>query len=99
EVGRAVASRGRGVVRDPGEHRSSLRRVATALEGCGATIIGAMASPVVGPAGNVEFLLHARAHGDRPAVESAGGPAATGVDDMIERALAETPRPGAEAAP
>ena len=95
EVGRAVASRGRGVVRDPGEHRSSLRTVAGALQGCGATIMGAMASPVVGPAGNVEFLVHARAHAEGPAAD-AENRRAGGVEEMIERALAESPRAGSE---
>ncbi len=62
EVGRLQASRGRGVVRDPELRRAALGRVACAVAGTGASIIGAMASPVVGPAGNVEYLLHATAH-------------------------------------
>jgi 23S rRNA (cytidine1920-2'-O)/16S rRNA (cytidine1409-2'-O)-methyltransferase len=61
EVGKVVASRGRGVVKDPTERRAALGRVASALVGCGAGIIGAMASPLLGPAGNAEYFLHARA--------------------------------------
>jgi 23S rRNA (cytidine1920-2'-O)/16S rRNA (cytidine1409-2'-O)-methyltransferase len=61
EVGKVVASRGRGVVKDPTERRAALGRVASALVGCGAGIIGAMASPLMGPAGNAEYFLHARA--------------------------------------
>jgi 23S rRNA (cytidine1920-2'-O)/16S rRNA (cytidine1409-2'-O)-methyltransferase len=60
EVGREIATKGRGVVRDPSERRQALRQVASALEATGATIMGAMASPLLGPAGNAEFLIHAR---------------------------------------
>ncbi len=58
EAGRAEVSRGRGVVRDPESWRGALERVASALGAAGAAIMGAMASPLTGPAGNVEFLLH-----------------------------------------
>jgi len=60
EVGRAEASRGRGVVRDPELWRGALVTVASALASAGAGIMGAMASPLTGPAGNAEFFLHAR---------------------------------------
>ncbi len=59
EAGRAEVSRGRGVVRDPDIWRAAIGAVASALGGAGAAIMGAMRSPVTGPAGNVEFLLHA----------------------------------------
>jgi len=59
EAGRAEVSRGRGVVREPGTWLQALQSVASALGGTGAAIMGAMASPLTGPAGNVEFLLHA----------------------------------------
>jgi 23S rRNA (cytidine1920-2'-O)/16S rRNA (cytidine1409-2'-O)-methyltransferase len=61
EVGRVVASRGKGVVRDSSERLRALRRVASALGAARATIIGAMPSPLLGPAGNAEFFLHAEA--------------------------------------
>jgi 23S rRNA (cytidine1920-2'-O)/16S rRNA (cytidine1409-2'-O)-methyltransferase len=61
EVGKVVARRGRGVVKDSTERRAALERVASALVQCGASIMGAMASPLLGPAGNAEYLLHARA--------------------------------------
>jgi 23S rRNA (cytidine1920-2'-O)/16S rRNA (cytidine1409-2'-O)-methyltransferase len=48
-----------GVVTDPGVWLRTLRRVAAACGGVGAGPLGAMASPVPGPAGNVEFFLHA----------------------------------------
>ena len=60
EAGRAEASRGKGVIRDPAVHRRTLGEVADALDAAGAAIMGAMPSPITGPAGNVEFLLRAR---------------------------------------
>ena len=60
EAGRAAVSRGKGVVRDPALWLGALEGVASALHGAGTGIMGAMASPLTGSAGNVEFLLHAR---------------------------------------
>lgn len=60
EAGRAAVSRGKGVVRDPAEWRGALEGVASALVSAGTGIMGAMASPLTGASGNVEFLLHAR---------------------------------------
>ena len=60
EAGREEASRGRGVISDPEVWRRVLREVTAALEQQGAAIMGAMASPLTGADGNVEFLLHAR---------------------------------------
>jgi len=62
EVGREVAARGRGVVRDPAAWESALVGVGHALRGTGAAIMGAMSSPLRGTDGNVEFLVWARAH-------------------------------------
>ncbi len=56
-----------GVVRDPEAWRSALEGVRAALAEHGLPSVGAMASPVMGPAGNVEFFLHARAGGDASA--------------------------------
>jgi 23S rRNA (cytidine1920-2'-O)/16S rRNA (cytidine1409-2'-O)-methyltransferase len=66
EVGRTVASRGRGVVRDESHRRAAIHGVAEALLRNGASILGAMASPILGPSGNAEFLLHAKAHSIPP---------------------------------
>jgi 23S rRNA (cytidine1920-2'-O)/16S rRNA (cytidine1409-2'-O)-methyltransferase len=63
EAGRRDVSRGKGVIRSAATRRAALERVASAFSSQGATIIGAMASPLLGPAGNAEFLLHSRAHG------------------------------------
>ena len=60
EAGRVVVARGRGVVRDAAVWRSTLEGVTSALGDAGTGIMGAMVSPLTGPAGNVEFLVHAR---------------------------------------
>lgn len=60
EAGRAEVSRGRGVVRRPESWRRALETAASALGEAGAAIMGAMPSPLTGPAGNVEFLLYAK---------------------------------------
>jgi len=61
EAGRAVVSKGRGVVRDDGERWRAIERVRGAFESIGAVMIGLMASPLPGADGNVEFLAHLRA--------------------------------------
>lgn len=58
EVGREDVERG-GVVRDPAAWRRALERVASAFASSGIGPVAAMASPIRGPAGNVEFFLHA----------------------------------------
>jgi 23S rRNA (cytidine1920-2'-O)/16S rRNA (cytidine1409-2'-O)-methyltransferase len=63
EAGRAEASRGRGVIRDPDVWRRVLQNVAAALEAEDAAMMGIMVSPLRGADGNVEFLTHACAHG------------------------------------
>ena len=50
-----------GVVRDRAVRRAAIDRVASAASSSGAGTLAVMASPIAGPAGNVEFLLHARA--------------------------------------
>ncbi|MGC9469542.1 MAG: TlyA family RNA methyltransferase [Anaerolineae bacterium] len=45
-----------GVVRDPDVHREVLEAVVETMEGFGLGLQGLMASPLLGPAGNVEFL-------------------------------------------
>lgn len=59
EVGRAEVGRG-GVVRDATSWRRAVERVAQAGAAAGFAPVNVMASPLPGPAGNVEFLLHAR---------------------------------------
>jgi 23S rRNA (cytidine1920-2'-O)/16S rRNA (cytidine1409-2'-O)-methyltransferase len=49
-----------GVVRDPAVHARVLRNVAEAALEAGLEPVGAVASPILGPEGNREFLLHLR---------------------------------------
>jgi 23S rRNA (cytidine1920-2'-O)/16S rRNA (cytidine1409-2'-O)-methyltransferase len=49
-----------GVVRDPVVWRRVIEEVADAMRAAGAGSLGLIVSPVKGPAGNVEFLVHAR---------------------------------------
>ena len=62
EAGRAEASRGRGVIRDPAVWRRVVGEVAAAIDAEDAVMMGIMVSPLRGADGNVEFLVHARAH-------------------------------------
>ncbi|MBV8161787.1 MAG: TlyA family RNA methyltransferase, partial [Acidimicrobiia bacterium] len=63
EAGRAEASRGRGVIRDPDVWDRVVAEVAAAFADEGSDMMGAMRSPLTGADGNVEFLLHLRAPG------------------------------------
>jgi 23S rRNA (cytidine1920-2'-O)/16S rRNA (cytidine1409-2'-O)-methyltransferase len=63
EAGRAIVSKGKGVVRDPKVWASVLCDVAGAFEAGGAAVVGGMASPLLGAEGNVEFFLHMRTGG------------------------------------
>ena len=58
EVGRERVGSG-GVVREAPAWRDAIRGVADACLEAGLTPVGVMASPLPGPAGNVEFPLHA----------------------------------------
>jgi 23S rRNA (cytidine1920-2'-O)/16S rRNA (cytidine1409-2'-O)-methyltransferase len=56
EAGRARLGK-RGVVRDPEVHRAVLHEIRDAMADLGLTATALTASPLVGPAGNREFLL------------------------------------------
>jgi 23S rRNA (cytidine1920-2'-O)/16S rRNA (cytidine1409-2'-O)-methyltransferase len=60
EAGREEVGRG-GLVADPAAWRGAIDAVAKACRASGCGPQAVMASPLRGPAGNVEFLLHARA--------------------------------------
>ena len=62
EAGRGGVGKG-GVVREPKAWLRAIEGVAEACRESGLLPAGAMASPLVGPAGNVEFLLYC-VHGD-----------------------------------
>jgi 23S rRNA (cytidine1920-2'-O)/16S rRNA (cytidine1409-2'-O)-methyltransferase len=87
EAGRTEVSRGKGVIRHAGVRRAALERVASAFASQGATIMGAMASPLLGPAGNAEFLLHVRAQSALPGALAA--PDTVGA--MLDAAVANAP--------
>jgi len=101
EVGRAEASRGKGVIRSPFLHIEALTRVGVALAQAEAETVAIMASPITGHAGNVEFLLHARAHAGvrtglngstgRSALEAMARAAVAGAHG-IEAAVLDGPR-------
>jgi 23S rRNA (cytidine1920-2'-O)/16S rRNA (cytidine1409-2'-O)-methyltransferase len=81
EAGRADVGRG-GVVRDPATWRRVVLDVSAA---CGALALaprGVIASPAPGPAGNIEFLLHAVR-----VAEPVADPAPRGLDDAIDEGL------------
>ncbi len=61
EVGRAEASKGKGVIRDPEAHARAVADVRDAFASRGAVIMGEMTSPLKGGSGNIEFLIHVRA--------------------------------------
>ena len=63
EVGREIASRGKGVIRDEGTRRSAIDGVVAETRGSGFTILGECDSTVRGPKGNVEAFLWARRTG------------------------------------
>jgi 23S rRNA (cytidine1920-2'-O)/16S rRNA (cytidine1409-2'-O)-methyltransferase len=79
EAGRADVGRG-GVVRDSDTHRRVLHDLFRTAEGLGLGIAGLTASPLRGPAGNIEFLAALAPH-----ISSIV------MNDSIERALAEAP--------
>jgi 23S rRNA (cytidine1920-2'-O)/16S rRNA (cytidine1409-2'-O)-methyltransferase len=62
EAGRAEASKGRGVIRSPALWRRALGEVCSTFASHGAAMMDAMVSPLTGPDGNVEFLVHVRPH-------------------------------------
>jgi 23S rRNA (cytidine1920-2'-O)/16S rRNA (cytidine1409-2'-O)-methyltransferase len=80
EAGRGEVGRG-GVVRDPETHRRVLNGLFASAEELGLGVVGLTASPLRGPAGNIEFLAHLR-----PAAPSIPAEAA------IANALEEAPQ-------
>jgi 23S rRNA (cytidine1920-2'-O)/16S rRNA (cytidine1409-2'-O)-methyltransferase len=82
EAGRGAVGSG-GVVRDTSTWRRVLGEVLEAAATLGLVADGLMASPLRGPAGNVEFLLaHRRGHADLP-----GGPPVDAA--AVDAAIAE----------
>jgi 23S rRNA (cytidine1920-2'-O)/16S rRNA (cytidine1409-2'-O)-methyltransferase len=86
EAGRVIVARGKGVVRDPEVWRSCLDAVTSALTDAGTGIMGAMVSPLTGPAGNVEFLVHAK---KGAAADPSGADQAAQVGRLLTEAVDE----------
>jgi len=59
EAGRTEVGKG-GVVRDPAVHERVVEEVCGALRGLGFAVLGSTPSPLLGPAGNREFLVAGR---------------------------------------
>jgi 23S rRNA (cytidine1920-2'-O)/16S rRNA (cytidine1409-2'-O)-methyltransferase len=57
EVGRVLASKGRGVVRNPDDRRGALVSVGRAALGLGASVLGYHYSGLPGPKGNRETFI------------------------------------------
>lgn len=84
EAGRDEIGKG-GVVREPRIHRTVLERMSELAEANGLGVLGLVASPLQGPAGNIEFLAHLQ-------LNAPSGDVPTFVDAaMAEAALIGTP--------
>jgi len=57
EAGKKEAARGDGVIRDPAVHQKVLNEVLTFSQEMGYVLRGLVRSPIIGPKGNIEFLL------------------------------------------
>jgi len=84
EVGRGQVGAG-GVVQDPGLRAESVLAVARRAGELGWHTVGAAASPLPGPSGNVEYFLWLRAETDRALAGDALG-------DAVRRAVTEGPQ-------
>jgi 23S rRNA (cytidine1920-2'-O)/16S rRNA (cytidine1409-2'-O)-methyltransferase len=81
EALRQEVTEGRGIIRDSVIWRRVLEEIISAIDQSGARSCGGMASPLPGSEGNVEFLLHARAHlGWAPAQVDLGAVVDEGVE-------------------
>jgi 23S rRNA (cytidine1920-2'-O)/16S rRNA (cytidine1409-2'-O)-methyltransferase len=68
EVGREVASRGKGVVRDPATRAQVVAGAREAIAAAGFDVIAECDSTLAGPKGNVEAFVRARRTGQGPAL-------------------------------
>lgn len=59
EVGRGAVGKG-GVVRDPSQHEQVVEKVKEEAAALGCLVLGVVESPILGPKGNREFLIHLR---------------------------------------
>ncbi len=85
EVGRELASKGRGVIRDPGDRRDALLAVGHAARALGASVLGYHYSGLPGPKGNRETFVHL--------AEAGRAGAAGGEDELRRMVLTAEPEP------
>ena len=85
EAGRAEASRGAGVVRDPNVWRRVLSEVKAAFADAGAVMMGLVVSPLLGAKGNVEFLAQLVC---RPPAPPPSAPGCLDVEAVVAEAAA-----------
>ncbi|MEB2335003.1 MAG: TlyA family RNA methyltransferase [Anaerolineaceae bacterium] len=81
EAGKKDVSRGDGVIRDPEIHKQVLLDVLTFAQNTGFSIRGLTKSPLLGPKGNVEFLVW---------MDQASSPERGDFEGLIERAIHPT---------
>jgi len=86
EVGRERLGAG-GVVRDPAMRTEAVLEVARAAQDVGLAVHGAVASPLPGPSGNVEYFLWLRRAGDDPGPSPDPGT----VSELVATAVAQGP--------
>ena len=82
EAGRRAVGKG-GVVRDPATHRAVLQSVLAAAGALGLRPLGLTASPLKGPAGNVEFLGYWR-RGEPVDADALGAMIAWALDEALK---------------
>ncbi|GAA4483663.1 TlyA family RNA methyltransferase [Rhodococcus olei] len=82
EVGKDRVGSG-GVVRDPALRTEAVLEVSRAADAVGLRTLGAVASPLPGPSGNVEYFLWLRKQAE-PGVED--------VEELVRQAVAEGPQ-------
>jgi 23S rRNA (cytidine1920-2'-O)/16S rRNA (cytidine1409-2'-O)-methyltransferase len=85
EAGRAEVAKGKGVIREPAVWLRALEDVMGTFLSQGATMMGAMTSPITGTDGNVEFLVHLRA----PGSNSASALLSDGDHEILDRVVAQ----------
>jgi 23S rRNA (cytidine1920-2'-O)/16S rRNA (cytidine1409-2'-O)-methyltransferase len=83
EAGRERVGKG-GVVRKPGVHAEVIHSMWQASIEIGFSPIDLIRSPIVGPAGNIEFLIWLRGGAPTGPIESSRP-----IDDLVSRVLAE----------
>lgn len=84
EAGRELVGK-KGVVRDPTVHKQVLVKVAQTIAACGAVVLGADFSPLKGPEGNIEYLVHCQ----KNARSTASGTAIAAVPEAVGRETGE----------